>query len=101
VAVPPSKAVEMLPSVFIIAAVSSLALGGCAKPFQPPPYTSTLWRKPGTTEFEFRRVMLECGYPTPFGADKNSTNNEIALMQLCMENTGFSYDTRVKTFCEE
>lgn len=45
--------------------------------------------------------MLDCGYPTPLGAGTQATNNEIALMDLCMEKRGFTYTGRFGNFCTQ
>lgn len=73
-------------------------LHGCAKPFQPPPPTFKLWEKPEASDDEVKRAMLECGYPSPFGGG-GKTNNEIALMQLCMGKNGFFYHPQLRLFC--
>ncbi|WP_082065234.1 hypothetical protein [Xanthomonas sp. MUS 060] len=75
-----------------------LVMSGCAGfvPFQPNPPEDEEWSKPGASQLDIDKAMLECGYPTPFGVrdrilDIFPSSNEIALMDRCMRNSGFSY----------
>ena len=74
--------------------------GSCANYFKPPPDTITLWEKKGVTIEDKAKYMKKCGYPSTTGSGRTNDFNKIAIMQICMENHGFSYNKRFKTFCE-
>jgi hypothetical protein len=60
------------------------------KRFQPPPDEYLVWSKQGESELSIKKIMLECGYPSPFGV-RGAELNDIALMHLCMEAEGFKF----------
>jgi len=98
----------MIHLIAIVFTLTLMALPGCAKPFQPVPPTFKLWQKPNISEDGIKKAMLECGYPTPFEAIdrqaingtliRHTTNDEIALMELCMEQSGFV--SKTQRFCD-
>lgn len=89
--------------------VSSMLVTSCLgfEPFQPNPPEFQEWSKPGATELEVKRAMLECGYPSPFGSrdrhvqDVSATPNEIAVMSRCMKREGFVFDNGRYDFCTQ
>ena len=75
------------------------------KPFQPNPYEYERWSKPGNSELDVRKAMLECGYPSPNGVrDRmitlSTTPDEIALMYRCMSDSGYLCDGGKYDVCQ-
>ena len=88
----------------LIIVLSSVALTttitACGKPFRSPPAAFEMWQKPGYSELEIKKGLLECGHPTPYmGFNELVTNNSYALTQLCMQKNGFIFDRRSNTLC--
>ena len=80
----------------------SLALIACGKPFQPGPPEFKMWQKPGASDFEIQKALLECGVLNPYYPmydNTRLTNNEVARYQLCMQKDGFVYNRQTNTFC--
>ncbi|WP_431276021.1 hypothetical protein ACQ858_07015 [Variovorax ureilyticus] len=77
-------------SVFFLFVSLALQTGCAGKPFQPPPFEFESWEKPGTSEQEIKRALLECGYPDPFIAGGKASANEFVIMSRCMEKSGFT-----------
>lgn len=81
-----------------------MILSGCnlSSKFQPVPNAYLLWTKPGSTELDVKKALMECGWPSPFpsgsGSDVAHMNrNDKALANLCMKNSGFIYHDPFKT----
>lgn len=85
-------------------------LSGCniASKFQPLPDYYLVWTKPGTTELDVKKALMECGLPSPSptgnGPDvAHMSLNDMALSDLCMVNAGFTYHDSFKrnsSFCK-
>ena len=71
--------------------IMSMLLSGCLgfKPFQPPPYAYEYWVKPGATEADVGKALLECGANPMMDKRYPVTLNEAVLAALCMEANGF------------
>ena len=85
---------EMKWTVFFL----MILLSGCniASRFQPVPDYYLLWTKPGATELDVKRALMECGWPSPSptgsGPDvAHMSRNDKALANLCMIRAGFTY----------
>jgi hypothetical protein len=78
---------------------SLLALSGCRKPFQPPPYPYENWKRQGASFEEQKLIMLECGYASPYMLFKDVSRNDIAKVHLCMERNAFKYTGELGTVC--
>ncbi|WP_154215207.1 hypothetical protein [Xanthomonas oryzae] len=85
---------------------SVFIFSGCADfvPFQPNPDEYEMWSAAGASQLDVMKALLECGYPTPFGiADRNlnlfPSNNDVSLMGLCMQRSGFVYKDKSYDFC--
>ena len=77
-------------------------LTACGKPFQPPPPQFKMWHKPDTSDLDIKRALLECGSLSPYKSSvEDTTFNNVALYQLCMQKNGFIFDRRTNTFCRE
>jgi hypothetical protein len=83
-----------------------LLLSGCFgwKPFQPPPTEFESWSKAGVASVEVKKAMLECGYPSPYEAVEwrpgvAVTQEEFALMYMCMKSNGFVFANGRYDFC--
>ena len=58
-----------------------------------PPYYSD-WTKPGATVLDVKKIILECGWPSPDPSNREiqraeMTLNDQALTELCMMRSGF------------
>jgi hypothetical protein len=102
---------------FLATSLVSMILTGCGithGPFgisaQPAPPTYEQWVKPGTTEIEVKKALLECGEPSTVrdtyiyekalglkGHDE--LRNHFFLVDRCMEESGFVVP-RTKTTLE-
>lgn len=80
---------------FLTAGVAVASLNG-REPFQPPPSDEERWHKPGANSTEITSALLECGDVSPrsarFKNEPRMTPNEVVLMNLCMEASGFTSD---------
>lgn len=87
--------------IFVLGSVAlTLALTACGKPFQPPPPQFKRWQKPDASDLDIKRALLECGSLSPYYASiKDTTLNDVAIYQLCMQKNGFIFDRRTNTFC--
>ncbi|MGS0514984.1 hypothetical protein ACQR5T_06125 [Xanthomonas oryzae pv. oryzicola] len=90
-------------SIFIFLAL----FAGCVNfvPFQPNPDEYQMWSAAGASQIDVKKALLECGYPTPFGIVDRELNlfpssNEVSLMSLCMERSGFVYEDKNYNFCK-
>lgn len=77
-----------------------LSLSACESAFQPPRDTIVLWERDNTSVDEKAEIMKKCGYPSTQGAGSIKDKNEIAIIQLCMEENNFKYKGRLGTFCD-
>lgn len=89
----------------LIIALVALSLTGCFKQVRHK-YAYENWRKPGVSDDEVKRAILECGYSSPFGGEYPMDDNSIALSNRCMNKNGFIHEGYLmkkygKTFCEE
>jgi hypothetical protein len=87
--------------MFFLASCISGCFGG--EPFQPPPPEFENWSKTGVTDLDVKKAMLECGYPSPYQAaqwriGQAVTQEEFALMYVCMKSYGFVFAGGVTTF---
>ncbi len=67
-------------------------MGVCGGGPVPPEYKA--WSRPGATLLDVKKVMLECGFPTPETLNSDMkivgmTSNDCALADLCMQKVGF------------
>lgn len=80
----------------------SLSLSGCSSfsPFQPNPPLFKEWSKPGASQTDVDRMMLECGYPSPWGryGDVPYDKNIVAGAFLCMKSQGYK-NSVMEDFC--
>ena len=93
----------MKPLIVVLGSVTlSLALTACGKPFQTGWPEFKMWVKPGASDFEIKKALLECGVLNPYYPmydDTRLTLNEVARYQLCMQKDGFVYNLQTNTFC--
>lgn len=80
-------------------------LSGCFgfEPFQPNPPEYQVWSRPGVTEMDVKKAMLECGYPNPYElrySGQITTLDDIANINKCMISNGFSYGKDGYDFCD-
>ena len=75
-----------------------MTLSGChiSSKFKPIPDAYLLWTKPGATELDVKKALMECGKPSPapsaYGPDvAHMSLNDKALANLCMIQAGFTY----------
>lgn len=80
-----------------------IGLAGCSirSKFQPVPDEYLLWTKPGATELDVKKALMECGLPSPSpsgsGPDVAHMNrNDNALVDLCLMGSGFTYHNPFK-----
>ncbi len=76
----------------LLSAVTLLSIAGCQFNKTPGGYLS-VWEKNGVTDFtEIGKALLECGMPTPYDKDPESSklsNNAIGTIEACMLQSGF------------
>ena len=79
----------------------TISIGGCfgIKPFQPPPAEYESWEKSGVSDPEVRRTLLACGYPNPYGFDRDYIPNDVAIAEQCMFSRGFRRNDSYKGIC--
>ncbi|UNF47637.1 hypothetical protein [Bartonella krasnovii] len=86
----------------LLGAVTLLSIAGCQFN-KPPSGYLTAWEKPGADFTEVGKALLECGMPTPYDRDPESSklsNNAIATIHACMVQSGFRYkDQRGGGWC--
>lgn len=90
---------------FLIIVSISISLTGCFTQVRQK-YAYESWRKPGVSDDEVKRAIMECGYPGPFGGESPMDQNSLALSNRCMIKNGFIQTvylelTHGKTFCEK
>ncbi|MDR2239546.1 MAG: hypothetical protein LBE33_03820 [Zoogloeaceae bacterium] len=75
-----------------IAFIAMTTLSACGKPFSkpPPPYEFERWEKTGVTKEEIKKILLECGYETPFLNGRQNLN-EVIIADRCMTKNGYIY----------
>jgi hypothetical protein len=87
-----------------------IAISGCVRSyFQPALPEYEYWKKPGATELEIKKSLLECGSPSPnplfdlFKHDYKLTNegaaNRSLMVSFCMESIGYTKNLSVKKLC--
>lgn len=73
----------------------------------PPPDDYETWKKAGSSSLDIWKVMLECGYASPFrprekfaGGDR--TDEEVADSMLCIQSMGYvkNLDGKLSPVCE-
>lgn len=80
--------------VKIFLALLSIMLFGCRGAFQPLPYYYESWSKPGATDIDVKKIILECGNYNPYGTypeDNRPSRSEMALRYYCIVNSGYTY----------
>lgn len=100
-----------------VALIVTLLLTGCAgyrlaNLDKPASEACEAWTKPGTTQLEVKKALLECGAPSPspdawayeYGMgikDPDSRLNRIFLTDACMERAGYTirWGDSVKKYC--
>ncbi len=75
----------------LLSTITLLIITGCQ--FNKPPggYLS-VWEKQGEDFTEIGKALLECGMPTPYDRDPESSklsNNAIGTIEACMIQAGF------------
>jgi hypothetical protein len=79
----------------------SIGLYGCFgwKPFQPAQDLYLIWTKPGKSQIDVKKSLLECGYTTIYflGAVNQMNRNDMLLADVCMKNQGYLYAN--KDYC--
>ena len=86
-----------------------ILLSGCniASKFQPVSDAYLLWTKPGATELDVKKALMECGWPSPSPSGQgpdvaHMSLNDMALADLCLIKAGFTYHDPFKmngSFC--
>lgn len=74
-----------------------ILIAGCGPAFfKPPPYNYEHYHKPGTTETDTMKALLECGHTDPLGDLRLNTDEtyqekteRAAFAEICMINDGF------------
>lgn len=73
-----------------------ILIAGCRSAFKPPPYNYERYHKPGTTETDTMKVLLECGAIDPLGDLRLNPDESYqmkieraAFAEICMANDGF------------
>lgn len=89
----------------LIITLVALSLTGCFRQVRLK-YRYEDWTKPGASEDEVKRALLECGYSGPFGGELPTDQNSRALSNRCMNkngfiNTGYLEVSHGKTVCED
>jgi hypothetical protein len=59
--------------------------------YKPGPSWFQHFVKPGVSDNDVMRAMLECGAPSPIGVNANDSREAIVLTERCMIEDGFSY----------
>jgi hypothetical protein len=89
----------------LIIALVALSLTGCFRQVRQP-YMYEDYTKPGASENEVKRALLECGFFSPFGGMGPEDINLLVLCSRCMNKNGFIDAgylklTHGKTYCEK
>lgn len=89
----------VLTYVYLLSSIS-LLLMSCAKSFQPVAPSYMFWSKPGKSELDVKKAMLECGKPSPdptiemyrlaYGLYDDERLNYYILTNKCMELSGYT-----------
>lgn len=73
-------------------------ISGCLpkSAFAPPPQDYETWTKPGASELDVWKIMLECGYASPFAATGEfpggyRSDEQIVEAMLCIERSGYRH----------
>ncbi|WP_156851710.1 hypothetical protein [Bartonella refiksaydamii] len=86
----------------LLSVLALLVITGCQFN-KPPSGYLTAWEKPRADFTEIGKALLECGMPTPYDKDPESSklsNNAIATIHACMVQSGFRYkDERGGGWC--
>lgn len=64
--------------------MAMILLTGC-----PGPPLFKTWNKPGTTESDVKRAMLDCGFPNVAGTTAQTSRNDSVKMYQCMRKNDF------------
>lgn len=88
------------PCKFIAFIFLILFLSACPSAFQPPPDAYEHWTRKNTSKEDTEKILLECGYPSIRGEGLKATDNEVALMHICMESKGFKYQGEYGPYCK-
>ncbi|OLL57940.1 hypothetical protein AT248_07830, partial [Bartonella henselae] len=87
----------------LLGAVTLLGITGCQFNKPPAGYIA-MWEKNSVTDFtEVGKALLECGMPTPYDRDPESSklsNNAIATIHACMVQAGFHYKNKDGNWCK-
>lgn len=71
----------------------SLTACGSTLPFQPVPDSYLLWAKPGASQLEVKKALLECGMASPSSPARPPldprTPDQLAAAENCMQAAGF------------
>lgn len=89
----------------LLGAGAAVSSASGRQPFQPPPEDQDRWHKAGATNTEVVKALLECGDTSPrapFSGAPAMTANEVVLMKLCMQESGFTadYDASAEGYCK-
>lgn len=96
----------------------ALFVSGCTfKPFQPPTMTYEDWLDDKHSEFEVKKALLECGYPSPFAdypsryhyntkefyekSKETFTDNTYIENYKCMLKAGFVNTRKQSFYCND
>ena len=81
-------------SVRMLIALLLIVLSGCRGAFQPLPSYYENWSKPGSTDVDVKKIILECGNYNPYGNYPEGgwpSRNVMALRYYCVVNAGYTY----------
>lgn len=90
--------------------VFAVLLSGCLpkNAFSPPPHDYETWSKPGASELDIWKAMLDCGYASPFAAVEkfpggDRSDKQIVESMLCLERSGYTHyvERRPTPVCSE
>lgn len=77
--------------VALMLSLLAVAIFGCSMQWNPPtPYLYEAFSKPGASETEAEKVLLECGFSNIFYSNDIKSDSFI-VAGLCMERNDFSY----------
>lgn len=101
-----------------LATFSSLILSGCLGGYgisnidKPAPQEYEAWVKPGATQLDIKKALLECGKPSPspdvwayqYGLGIKGVEDQLnhqLLTDICMEKSGYAirWGDSVKKYC--
>jgi len=90
----------------LVCILLAVVIGGCGieKSFQPPGPTYSYFKKPGASELDVKKVMLECGIEPISGKSAKTGNNDMNtffLAKWCMDKAGYkSVNLEIKKSCQ-